>query len=169
LLNDDKYIVSKFSYDYEAAPVSSFECNAVKLEGAYSGYRAEVFNFSIPFGAVYNINAPVEPSGIAYNKYLEVNFMVKTPKEIDAGVIVQIDSGAGTTYFWVDYELQTTMRNTWMKKEFKIKLPEVISPKDRIKLYIWNSAHNDFFVDNFNVNFYYVPKEVMDKVMKVYP
>ncbi len=169
LLNDDKYIVSKFSYDYETTPVSNFECNAVKLEGAYSGNRAEVFNSSIPFGAVFNINVPVEPSGISHNKYLEMNFMVKTPKEIEAGVIVQIDSGAGTTYFWVVYELQTTLKNTWMKKEFKIKLPETVSSKDRIKLYIWNSVYNDFFVDNYNVNFYYVPKEVMDKVMKAYP
>ena len=168
-LTDDKYVVSKFSYDYESASPVNFDCNGIKMEGAYSGNRAEVFNFSIPYGTNCNTNAPAEPTGIPYNKYLEMNFMIKTPKEVDASIIVQIDSGIGTTYSWVTYELQTTLRNTWMKKEIKFKLPDFISPKDRIKLFIWNSSHNDFFVDNVNVNLYYIPLEVMDKIKKEYP
>jgi hypothetical protein len=166
---DDKYSISKFSCDYESNPGPGFDYNSIKIIGAYSGNHAEVLNPSIPYGFTYVTNVPKEPEGIVCNKYLEINFMIKTPAKVDASVILQIDSGGSTTTNWDAYELQVSQKNAWIRQEYKLKLPESISSNERIKIYIWNFNKDDFFIDNVNINFYYVPEVLIDSVKTAYP
>jgi hypothetical protein len=78
----------------------------------------------------------------------------------DAPLVVTIEDKDGNAYVWAASRIEDFVEpNRWGQAFFTFDVPGLQSPRDKIKVYVWNAEKKRFNIDEFLVEFYLDKRE----------
>jgi hypothetical protein len=167
---DDKYLVARFFNSYEGQSSGLSDGNKIEMQDAYSGNHVEMFDPATEFGANFLFHPPpimTEPART--RKYIKVSYQIRTPEEYNFKIILQLDSGADKTYKWIDTNMQSTLKDQWVRKEYNAILEGIPTTGERIKFFFWNPNKSKFFIDDLQISLYAIPDEEANPLLSRLP
>lgn len=169
-LNKNKFLVARFFNSNESPEKGIFNAKIIERKDAFSGNHVEQINKEIEYasGLFYN---PTQEFALDTNsnKYVDVSFQIRTPEEYSFKLVVEIDSSNQKQYYWIDFDLQSALKDKWIKKKYTLILPKLHAANDIIKFYIWNPERKEFFIDDMEICFYAVPKNNVQSILNELP
>ena len=120
---------------------------------AHSGMFSSKMDSLFEYSTIFEIPVKsVLPQSI---KKVLVILWVYFPQKVTNGNLVIQTKQDGVTKFWIGYKLEDQVKkaNKWTEVTFSTNLPDNISNKDSIGIYVTNPQKNKFYVDDFDINF----------------
>jgi hypothetical protein len=110
------------------------------------------------FGTSYQVTG--SPELFAYRWYfleagLEINFIHPVHCS-EVKFVLEYRSTAGELKYYTAFrvnELPRVESGVWKRHKYTLDLPQLNSPGDVIKIYIWNPQKESFLIDNFSLHF----------------
>ena len=168
LLNK-KYRIAHFENLFEDTNSCWPNSSAVINAESFSGNHVFLLNSTVEYSSSFQCN-PYTDQDFKTNskKYLSADFQIKTKTSYDAIIVCQLISDS-KTIAWKAEKIHSSLKNSWIKKNFRIFIPELSSPKQDIRIYIWNLNRNEFIIDDFQIDFYSIPQIDFSSIEKLYP
>ncbi len=87
---------------------------------------------------------------------IKARVWVKAPVPVhNVYLVLSIEAPNGKTLVWRAANLEYfTDTDSWSQVFLDYKLPEIKSYGDRLKVYIWNNGHQQFYIDDMGIAFY---------------
>lgn len=169
-LNMGKYQIARFFNSYEPGVQSVITGKVIEMKDAFSGSHVELVNKEIEYASGLLYNPAYElTTATKSNKYIHVSFQIRTPEEYEFKLVIQMDSKDNMQYQWIGYDLQSSLKDKWVKKVYNLILPDINATDDGIKFYIWNPNKKEFFIDDLEVSFYAVHESEIKAVKAALP
>lgn len=70
-------------------------------------------------------------------------------------IVISVDNAEKGNYIWASSNIENFVGpNEWAPAFFVFPLPEIISPEDELKIYIWNPKKQTVYLDDLAIRFY---------------
>ena len=131
--------------------------NTITDKEAYSGNRSCELNGDNEFSVTYQIPVnDLDKIGIINNIKFSV-YVKSDAQKIDNAKIVLCIVNKDKNDEWMSQDLTTSENEIgkWIKKDFEFNVnPQAYSTNNSLlKIYVWNSKKEKFFVDDLNIQF----------------
>jgi hypothetical protein len=121
----------------------------------HQGVASYSFDENTEYGPAFQKRAG-EINGGQFNRIKISVFVYSDDLLTDIPLVISIENEEGENYIWAASKIENFVEpRRWDQAFFDFDVPEIISPKDKIKIYIWNAEGGSFNIDDFVVGFYF--------------
>ncbi len=125
----------------------------VSAEKAFSGKRSFKIESSIEYGFGINKEMNAIP-GYQGLKNIDIEVKCWAKKKVEAVYVLSVEDKDGKNIYWESKPMNGDKTENWRNLHFTFNLkPETINPAYIIKLYPWNKAKEEFYIDDIAVNY----------------
>jgi hypothetical protein len=143
-------------FDLESTHPDIVNYHQVSTEAAFSGKKSGKFGPTDEFGVTLVKPGSEIPSS---TRILEFNSKIfyKKGSPFNAKTVFSVEDENGKSILWESQAIQlNSISDTteWQKMSVRFTLsPDLLSPKNKIKCYVWNESKNEFYVDDLEVRY----------------
>lgn len=120
----------------------------------YSGKYSIKMNADLEFGPTFDV--PAGDVQISEGSTVKVRVMVNTPLESSKTLVVfTLEQWESPIYSWISSSVSNyAIPNEWSPVFLTVPVKELKSTRDIMKVYLWNPAREEIFVDDFQIEVY---------------
>jgi hypothetical protein len=146
--------VVEMSNDFEQPGKWGEDTTLVVTNPVHSGFHSYRFDSTVVYGPTFS--RTFSQITLHRIRLIKVNVWVINPEPIrNVYLVLSIDAPDGKNMIWFSRNLEYFLdAGSWGQVFLDFEVPEIKSFGDRLKVYIWNDNHQEFYIDDFGIAFY---------------